>query len=61
MSAVKEKAHTIIDRLPDDSSLEGIAKELVFNTMIERGLNDVAEGRTTAHELLKKDIKNWQK
>ena len=36
----KEKIKKILNNLPDDSTYDEILKELAFNRMIERGLED---------------------
>jgi len=34
-------------------------RELVFNRMVERGLDDSENGRTISHEEMKKRISSW--
>ena len=40
MTIAKQSAKKIIDSLPDDVSYDEILKELAFNRMIEKGLED---------------------
>ena len=58
---VKEKMAEIINELPDDSTYEEILRELAFRRMIERGLKNSAEGKTTTNEEMERRIKSWQK
>ena len=61
MTIAKQSAKKVIDSLPDDTSYEDILKELAFNRMIERGLEDSKNGRTISNEEMKQKIKQWQK
>jgi len=40
MDTVKEKMTEVIRSLPDDSTYEEIMRELAFERMVERGLED---------------------
>ncbi len=59
MTAPKVSAKKVIDSLPDDSSYEEILKELAFNRMIERGLEDSKNGKTITNDEMKHRIKQW--
>jgi len=61
MSTVKETMKEIIDEQPDDSSFDEIFRELAFARMIERGLDDVDNGRTISDEEMKAEIERWVK
>jgi len=61
MSTVKETMKEIIDEQPDDSSFDEIFRELAFARMIERGLDDVDNGRTIFDEEMKAEIERWVK
>lgn len=61
MSPVKETMIDIIGRQPDDSSYDEILRELAFARMIERGLEDVAAGRTRSDEEVAKVIDSWRR
>ncbi len=50
MQSVKEKMTEIIHSQPDDSSYEEILRELLFERMIKRGLNDSLAGRVISNE-----------
>ena len=51
MSSVKEKMTEIIRSQPDDASYEEIMKELAFERMVERGLEDTRKGRVISRKL----------
>jgi len=61
MQSVKEKMTEIIHSQPDDSSYEEILRELLFERMIKRGLNDSLAGRVISNEDMKTRIHSWQK
>jgi predicted transcriptional regulator len=61
MQATKEKMIKIIGAQPDDASYEEIMKELVFELMVEHGLDDVRKGRTISNDEMKKKIASWQR
>ena len=46
----KEKVRDLLDRLPDDCSLEDILYHLYVVRAIERGSADAEAGRTISHE-----------
>ncbi len=49
----------IIQDQPEDSSYEGILRELAFKRLVDRGLADAAAGRTLGTENLRRRIKAW--
>jgi len=57
----KEKIKKILNNLPDDSTYDEILKELAFNRMIERGLEDSKFNRTISNEQMKQKIAQWQR
>ena len=61
MSVVKEKMTKLIQVQPEDSSFDEILRELAFEQMIARGLEDSREGRTISDEEMKRRISAWQK
>ena len=61
MEMVKEKMIKLIKDQPDDSSSEEILRELAFNQMIERGLSDSDNNRTTSNDEMERRIRTWSK
>ena len=53
MENIKEKMLEVIKSQPEDASYEDILRELVFERMIQRGLEDSRENRVISHEDLK--------
>ncbi|OKY74305.1 MAG: hypothetical protein BM485_14380 [Desulfobulbaceae bacterium DB1] len=60
MQTVKEKITEILMSQPDDATYEEIMRELAFERMIERGLNDARSGRVITDEELAHRIRTWQ-
>jgi predicted transcriptional regulator len=61
MATVKEKLAEVIQSQPDDASYEEIMRELAFERMVERGLEDSREGRMISNEEMEHRIRSWQK
>ena len=59
MTAPKQEAKKIIDSLPEDTSYDEILKELVFDRMIQRGVEDSDKKKTISNQEMKNRIKQW--
>ena len=59
VTAPKDEAKKVIDSLPEDTTYEEILRELAFDKMIGRGLDDVANGKTISNEEMKNTIVQW--
>ena len=57
----KDRMKALIDAQPDDASYEEIMRELAFERMVERGVEDVREGRVISNEEMGKRIRLWRK
>ncbi|MEM9541915.1 MAG: hypothetical protein AAGA60_20760 [Cyanobacteria bacterium P01_E01_bin.42] len=51
---LKEEAHRLIDRLPDNSTWEDLMYEIYVRQVVESGLADSREGKLTPVE----DVRN---
>ena len=61
MANVKDLMTKIVQEQPDDASYEEIMRELVFERMIERGVDDSRNGRTISNEDMEHRIRSWQR
>jgi len=61
MAKAKTEALEMIKKLPDDVTTGAIMEELFFKQQVEKGLQDVAEGRVLTHKELKERIARWRK
>ncbi len=61
MAKAKTEALEMIKKLPDDVTTGAIMEQLFFKQQVEKGLQDVAEGRVLTHEELKERIARRRK
>lgn len=59
MESVKEKMKEVIEAQPEDSTYEEIMRELAFEQMIERGLEDSRNGRVISNAEMEHRIRTW--
>lgn len=58
-TGTKQAALRIIQQLPDKASLEDIMYELYVRQRIDRGLCELAAGRTVSHAEVKRSVAKW--
>ncbi|HLA48664.1 MAG: hypothetical protein A2Z59_10150 [Nitrospinae bacterium RIFCSPLOWO2_02_39_17] len=61
MQTAKQEVSELLNRLPNDCSLEDIQYHLYVIQKIERGLKDIEEGRTYTQEEVEKMMAKWAK
>jgi predicted transcriptional regulator len=61
MANVKEVMTKIIQEQPEDASYEEILRELAFERMVERGLEDSRKGKVIINEEMEHRIRSWQR
>ncbi len=59
MQTAKQEVSELLNRLPNDCSLEDIQYHLYVIQKIERGLKDIEEGRTYTQEEVEKMMTKW--
>lgn len=59
MSTVKQEIRDLLKRLPDDCTLEDVQYHLYVLQKIERGLQNVKEGRVYTQEEVEKMMSKW--
>jgi hypothetical protein len=57
----KQKMREIIESQPDDASYDEIIRELAFERMVERGLEDVRKERFISDKEMQHRIRTWQR
>ena len=55
----KEKVLSVVQQLPDDSSIDDIADRIDFIAGIERGLDELDSGKGISHAEVKKELASW--
>jgi len=61
MPLIKERMAEVIQEQPADASYEEIMRELAFERMIERGLEDSRKKRLIDNNEMEHRIRSWQK
>ena len=59
METVKQKMTEVIQAQPDDASYEEIMRELAFERMVDRGIEDSRKGRTITNEEMEHRIRTF--
>lgn len=61
MNETKSKVLALLDRLPDDCSLDDVLYHLYVVQRVEQGMRDVEAGRVIPHEQVSEDLRRkWQ-
>jgi predicted transcriptional regulator len=60
MPTVKEQMFEVINNQPLDASYDEILRELAFERMVNRGLEDSRQNRTLSNEEIEQRIQSWQ-
>jgi hypothetical protein len=55
----KDIVQNLLRRLPDDTSLEDIARELEFIAAVRQGLSELDNGDSVPIEEVEKDLPSW--
>lgn len=61
MSSAKQVMTEIIQSQPEDASYEEILRELAFERMVERGMEDSRKGRVISNDDMEHRIRTWRK
>jgi len=60
MPNVKEAMTEVIRSQPEDATYEEIIRELAFERMVARGLEDSRSGRVISNDEMERRIRTWQ-
>ena len=61
METAKRQALTLIQNLPDDSTLEDIQYQLYVREKVQRGLTDLKSRRTVSQRQTEERMQKWLK
>ena len=53
---VKERAHRVIDKLPEGATWDDVLYEMYVCQSIARGMDDVKNGRTVSDEEIRREF-----
>ncbi len=59
MLAAKQEVMSLLEKLPEDASLEDIQYHLYVRQKIEHGLDDIAAGRTLSEAEFDQRMAKW--
>jgi len=59
MNSVKDEVREILEKLPDDASLEDVQYHIYVRQKVERGLKDIEEGRVLSQEDAERRMSRW--
>ncbi len=60
MPTVKEQMFEVINNQPLDASYDEILRELAFERIVNRGLEDSRQNKTLSNEEIEQRIQSWQ-
>ena len=55
----KDKAIQVINEMPQDIDLEQLIDRLLFIDKVEKGLEQLDQGKTVSHEDVKARVREW--
>jgi predicted transcriptional regulator len=59
VGSAKEEVRRILEQIPDNASFEDIQYHIYVREKIERGLNDVEEGRVLSQEEVERRMRHF--
>jgi predicted transcriptional regulator len=59
MECIKDEVIKMISKMPDDVSIDDIMEELYFKLQVNRGLQDLEDGKGISHEEVEKKVQQW--
>lgn len=59
MASAKQAARELLERLPEDCSLEDIQYHLYVQQMVEQGRREIREGHYYTQEQIERDLAQW--
>lgn len=60
-TVVKEEVIQLIEKMPDDCTVEDILYELYLKQKVDKGLQDIKEGRVVKHEEVEQRMSKWSR
>ena len=57
----KEALAKVVNKLPDEFEIEELLDKLIFMAKVEKGAQQLKEGKSISHEEMVKKIKSWSK
>ena len=59
MAKVKEEVIKMIQKMPEETSVDDIMEELYFRKKVGTGIEELDRGKSISHKKAKKHLKKW--
>ncbi len=59
MDCIKDEVIKLISKMPDNVSIDEIMEELYFKLQVNRGLQELDDGKGIPHEEVEKRMQRW--
>lgn len=59
MASSKKTALNLIEKMPENASLEQIMYGLFFRQRVDRGLDELDKGKTVTHDEVRRSVARW--
>ncbi len=59
MDCIKDEVIKLISKMPDNVSIDEIMEELYFKLQVNRGLQELDNGKGIPHEEVEKRMQRW--
>jgi predicted transcriptional regulator len=59
MGSAKDEVRRILEQIPDSASIEDIQYHMYVREKIDRGLEDVEQGRVISQEEVERRVRKW--
>jgi predicted transcriptional regulator len=60
MKSPKQELLELLERLPEDATMDSLLAEMHFKASVLRGLEQAARGEGVAHEEIKERLTTWR-
>ena len=57
----KEKVLEAVNKMPNNFDLDELVERLIFIEKVEKGLDQLKEGKTLSTDELREEVKEWRK
>jgi predicted transcriptional regulator len=59
VTSAKQAALTLLNKMPENASLEELMYKLYFRQRVDRGIRESREGKTVSHGEVKRSLAKW--
>ena len=59
MVVIKDKVLELIEKMPENSTIDDIMSELYFKIQVDTGLRELDQGKNVLHDSVKERLSKW--